>query len=110
MEKSILYFLAIGLFLTFSCRKDTIDNNNTDSGLDSPIWGNGISTKVYGTVTDTNGIPISGALVKAGTSSTSTDRNGVFILSDIHAYKNLGYVSVQKEGYFNGSRSFVPTT
>ena len=103
-------FLFVAILLFVSCKKDSIDNNDQIPEENSAIWGNGISTKVYGTVTDENGVPVSGALVKARTSTTTTDRNGIFILSDIQAYKNLGYISVEKAGFFNGSRSFVPTT
>lgn len=40
--------------------------------------------------------------------STTTDHFGVFLLQGIVAYEGLAHVKVEKEGYFTGSRSFVP--
>jgi uncharacterized protein (TIGR02145 family) len=49
--------------------------------------------------------------VRAGCSapiSTTTDQYGVFLLDGISAFEDLAHVTVEKEGFFTGSRSFVP--
>jgi len=51
--------------------------------------------------------PVQGAAVTSGTSSASTDENGVFNFSDISMSSRFGYVKVVKQGYFTGSRSIL---
>lgn len=70
-----------------------------------------LSLSIGGRVTDETGESVRGATVRAGCGagiSTTTDGFGVFLLEGITAYEQLATVSVEKEGYLNGSRSFVP--
>ena len=66
-----------------------------------------VTASVAGNVSDLNNAPVSGALVAAGASTTTTDANGQFTLRDIQLYKDAGFVKVTKEGYFSGSRTFL---
>lgn len=66
-----------------------------------------VTASVQGRVLDENGQPVQGAAVTSGTSSTSTDENGVFNFSDIDLSSRFGYVKVVKQGYFTGSRSIL---
>ena len=50
---------------------------------------------------------MSGALVAAGASATTTDANGQFTLTNIQLDKDAGFVKVTKTGYFTGSRTFL---
>jgi uncharacterized protein (TIGR02145 family) len=73
--------------------------------------GDAITITVGGVVRNELGGPVSGATVRAGCGagvSTTTDHFGVFLLDGIAAYEGLAHVTVEKEGYFTGSRSFVP--
>lgn len=65
---------------------------------------------VMGVVTDHTGNAVVDAVVYAGFSSeqTITDTNGVFFLDSIAVYESLGLIKVEKDGYFKGSRSFLP--
>jgi uncharacterized protein (TIGR02145 family) len=65
---------------------------------------------VMGVVTDHTGNAVADAVVYAGFSSeqTVTDTNGVFFLDSIAVYGRLGLIRVVKDGYFQGSRSFLP--
>jgi uncharacterized protein (TIGR02145 family) len=67
-------------------------------------------TSVMGIVYGETGTPISFATVSSGFSNhqTQTDVNGVFFLDNILAYEKLGFIKVEKQGYFSGSRSFLP--
>lgn len=70
-----------------------------------------IIVNIGGQVMDEWGMPLAGATVRAGCGSgisTTTDHFGVFLLTGVEATEDLARVMVQKEGYFNGSRSFVP--
>ena len=43
----------------------------------------------------------------AGTSSTTTDIDGLFKLNNVQLNKDAGYVRVTRTGYFEGSRTFL---
>jgi hypothetical protein len=62
-----------------------------------------------GQVEDENGLTIIGGTVKAESATISSDPNGFLMLKNASALSSLGYVQVEKEGYFIGSRSFLPT-
>lgn len=97
--------------VVYSCKKDDENDpspNPPSSG--SELWGNVVTATVYGRVMDVNDNPVSGAIVKGGAVTTTTDAQGVFRLNGIAAYKRLGYIRVEKSGYFLGSRSFVPVS
>ncbi|HEX5655053.1 MAG TPA: PKD domain-containing protein [Chitinophagaceae bacterium] len=66
-----------------------------------------VTASVAGIVSDLNNAPVSGALVAAGASTTTTDANGQFTLIDIQLYEDAGFVKVTKEGYITGSRTFL---
>ncbi len=73
--------------------------------------GDAMTIAIGGVVRNELGGPVSGATVRAGCGagvSTTTDHFGVFLLQGVAAYEGLAHVSVEKEGYFTGSRSFVP--
>ncbi len=73
--------------------------------------GDAIIISIGGVVKNELGGPVSGATVRAGCGagvSATTDHFGVFLLQGVTVYEGLAHVSVEKEGYFTGSRSFVP--
>jgi hypothetical protein len=43
-----------------------------------------------------------------GGEETRTDPNGVFFLNNILVYDKLGYITITKPGFHQGSRSFLP--
>ena len=104
---SILFLL---FFFIASCKKDGDEGNGGTPSPTSDLWGNSVSIQIVGQVLDDNGNPISGAQVNAGSSNTATDAMGVFRLTGVSAFQRLAYVTVEKPGYFLGSRSFVPSS
>jgi len=72
--------------------------------------GNLRTASVFGVVRNDLGNPVPLALVKSAYSSnqTYTDVNGVFFLNDFVVYNKLGFITIEKSGYFSGSRSFLP--
>ncbi|MFM2155720.1 MAG: hypothetical protein RL516_469 [Bacteroidota bacterium] len=104
-HRLIVMLLVITTF--YSCKKD--DVTEIESGLPaSEYFGSGITINAIGRVLDENGQPISGANVKSGNKSTTTDNMGVFALSAISAFDKLGTVTVEKTGFYKGIRSFIP--
>ena len=68
------------------------------------------TASVMGVVRDTSNAPINNAIVRSiyGGEETHTDLNGVFFLNNINVYDKLGYISITKPGFHQGSRSFLP--
>lgn len=103
-------FFSMSLMIT-SCRRDDDRSQNAgENYVDHDILGPTRNVDVMGLIIDESGNPISGALVSAGfgTQTTMTDERGFFILRGIMGHQNLALVKVYKEGYFDGSRSFIP--
>jgi uncharacterized protein (TIGR02145 family) len=107
------YIVVLILGFIVSCRKD---DNGVDTPVNTPptpgtLVGESRTVDVIGQVFDENGAPLMGAIVRAGYGSQSvlTDERGFFRLLDIAGYENIALVKVSKAGFFDGSRSFVPT-
>ncbi|MFT4024733.1 MAG: carboxypeptidase-like regulatory domain-containing protein [Flavihumibacter sp.] len=64
-----------------------------------------VTASIDGRVLDDQGVPVSGASVKAGTASASTDVNGNFRFTGIAVDKHAALVKVEKAGYFTGIRT-----
>jgi hypothetical protein len=64
-----------------------------------------VTASVNGRVIDENGKPVSNASLQAGTSTTTTDVNGVFRFNNIILSKNAGFVKIEKDGYFKSGRT-----
>jgi hypothetical protein len=106
---NLKYIVTISiLFLIFvsSCRRE-----NVPSVIDSgPTVVNDlvqVVASVSGIVLDENNIPLQGALVTSGSSTSTTNSFGVFNFNNISLSKNNGSVSVIKAGYYKAVRSFV---
>jgi uncharacterized protein (TIGR02145 family) len=80
------------------------------TALDPAQLGNLRTASVMGVVRDTGNAPINMAIVRSpfGGEETRTDANGVFYFNNILVYDNLGYITIEKPGYYKGSRSFLP--
>ena len=68
------------------------------------------TASVMGVVTGPTGAPEMNAIVRSpyGGEETRTDPNGVFFLNNILVYEKLGYITITKPGFHQGSRSFLP--
>jgi uncharacterized protein (TIGR02145 family) len=106
--------VLFALVFIASCKKDD-DTTDTPPDNNPPtpgtLVGNSRTVDVIGQVFDESGAPLMGATVHAGYGSQSvlTDERGFFRLLDIAGFENIALVKVSKAGYFDGSRSFVPT-
>ncbi len=67
---------------------------------------NPVKASVVGRIVDENHDPVDGATVYAGSSSVQTDVNGNFRLDNAILDKTFGSIRVEKEGFFNGIRTF----
>ncbi len=72
--------------------------------------GNKVTAKFFARVVDENGSAVENATVNVGYKTAVTDENGVAIISNANVPEKLAYLTVQKSGYFLGSRSVIPQT
>ncbi|RYY90785.1 MAG: carboxypeptidase regulatory-like domain-containing protein [Chitinophagaceae bacterium] len=68
--------------------------------------GTQVTASVTGRVLDENTVPVNGATVRAGSASASTDINGNFALNNVSLDAAAAYITVSRNGYFQGSRTF----
>ncbi|HEU5164498.1 MAG TPA: PKD domain-containing protein [Chitinophagaceae bacterium] len=99
-SKACLLIIVTLIVIVWGCKK-------TEKLATPPSPVITVTASVAGNVTDLNNAPVSGALVAAGTFTNTTDANGQFTLRDIQLYKDAGFVTVTKAGYFSGSRTFL---
>ena len=80
------------------------------TALDPAQLGNLRTASVMGVVRGPTGAPEMNAIVRSpfGGEETRTDMNGVFFLNNILVYDKLGYITITKPGFHQGSRSFLP--
>jgi hypothetical protein len=107
LNRLFLLVLSAGLFL-FSCQREikwpdqpALPNEPAVNDAERVTGG------VNGIVVNENNQPLAGVTVRSGTNTTTTDRYGVFQFRNIQLSKANGTVSVEKNGYFTGYRSFV---
>lgn len=106
--KSAAFFLSLIILLQFGCKKN--DDISSNPPLEPPVVSNDavkVTATVTGSVLDENNQPVANAIVTADTYTASTDAMGNFVLSNINISKANGHVTVIKQGYFKGIRSFV---
>ena len=105
--KSILSFalmaLITAILITISCQKSI--NDGPDNPGNKPI--EYVTATITGRILDESGQPVSAAAVKAGSAATTTDINGSFRITNVSLDKNAGFIKVEKDGFFQGSRTII---
>ncbi len=100
-KNTISIIITFLIIILSACKKNSQSNSGNGS---IPGTGNGT---VQGVITDLNNSPVSNATVKGGTATTTTDANGKFILSKVQFSSNTVVVTVSKNEFFEGVKSFV---
>ncbi|MFT3826800.1 MAG: carboxypeptidase-like regulatory domain-containing protein [Chitinophagaceae bacterium] len=108
MKQTFLYLLILFAIAVNSCRKGDHDGNDNPPIPDLPKEGVIVSTNVFGRIVDEQDKPLQGVTVAGGGKSTTTDENGIYILTNVSLDQARGYITAVKSGYFNGSRIFQP--
>jgi hypothetical protein len=97
---SLLTVLS-ALIIIISCQKSDHNSDDNNNAVEY------VSASVSGRILDNNNQPVSGAIVKAGSASATSDINGNFRINNISLNKNAGFIKVEKDGFFQGSRTIV---
>ncbi|HET8839523.1 MAG TPA: carboxypeptidase-like regulatory domain-containing protein [Flavobacteriaceae bacterium] len=119
MKRFLFLLLIVFCFVSISCENEPADvnpieennnqnNNNSDFDL-SENFGAEVTRAFLGRVIDKNHNPIENASIKIGSSTTTTDENGIFIVPDAEVHENFAYITATKPGFTNGSRAVVPS-
>lgn len=107
MKIKYIFFLALIIGVAFSsCREDQDEIIDEDPIYKPKIK---VEASVFGVVSNINQEPVEDAVVSYDGKTTTTDAHGVFRFENESLYKDGTYISVQKDGYFKGSRRFYPT-
>jgi len=113
--KKIFFLFPLILILLFSaCRKDEDTSNFVDDNPAPPIIENyspevkPVTSSVAGEVKDENQEPVQNAIVRLGNFTTSTDKYGLFSFENISMNEKGTFITVQQEGFLDGSRRFFP--
>ncbi len=116
MNFNLKHFSLLGLFFLLiisACNKDPIVDSPV---IDPPLiteWEPRIETvtaSLQGLVVDKNNEVIIDATVKMNGISTTTNDYGHFFFTNLQMNSKGAYLTVEKEGYFKGSRRFFPQT
>jgi hypothetical protein len=99
---SLLVLTAI--MIVFACKK-TANNESGEPENPNPI--EYVTANISGQVLDENGKPVYGAFIKAGIASTTSDTSGNFSINNVNLDKNAGFIQIEKEGFFKGSRTIL---
>ncbi len=110
MKKLFLYcIVCLGLIITGSHRNEDLGNGPAADPIPAlPVEGVKISSSVFGRIVDEKDEAISNVTISGGGATTSTDINGIFILTDVMLDQARAYITATKTGYFKGSRIFRP--
>ncbi|NML23785.1 carboxypeptidase regulatory-like domain-containing protein [Pseudoflavitalea sp. G-6-1-2] len=105
MNKKFLALSAVALsaLILNSCDKN---GSGTKTPPPTPLSPTVVAS-VSGRITDELGNPLAGAAVKAGEKSGVTDANGNFRLADATLARNGGVVTVTKDNYLLGKRTYI---
>ncbi len=97
------------LILILGCRKTDHDGEPVPppEPPPNPFIDVKVTASVQGRVLDENGKPVENASVRSDLSTTTTDANGIFNLNNIQIGKTAGSVTLEKTGYFKGTRTLM---
>lgn len=104
--KKVLTFgfsaILLALLIIVSCQKSGTGGPDTPNNEKEIV-----TASISGRILDENKQPVSGAVVKAGSLTATTDINGNFRINNASLDKNAGFIKVEKDGFFQGSRTIV---
>ena len=112
-QKAVIVVLFIAALLIVSCNPtdDTSPpSQNPTPGSFSENFGASATRDFIGRVVDVSNNPIAGVDIKIGSTTVQTDVNGVFVVNGASVFEKFAYITAKKAGYFDGSRTMVPST
>jgi len=122
MKTKILFLFVFFLCAVSACKdKDEViwTEGESEPEVEEAVWPfvdlskinldqDFVNGKVFGHVHDGNDNPIEGATIKLEGQTFSTDKYGNFLTETIELDRQGTFYTVEKDGYFQGSRRFFP--
>ena len=106
-HRKLLYFLLV-LFTISSCHKDEFAPNEDQTTIFTAQVVEEITGKIVGYVYDENNKPVQDATVQIYSSTTKTNKFGVYVFDNEKMDKQGTYVTVRKSGFILGSDLVYP--
>jgi hypothetical protein len=110
MIRKYLWMLMLPVCLFFACNKEMSQEGDPTTPtlpvIKSPVSDKQVSSSLQGIILDENNKPLPGAQVKYGNATVTTDATGSFLFNKVNATEVAAVLNVQKNGYFNGVRTF----
>lgn len=107
MKKHFHFFLLALFAIMFVATSCSRREEWSGFPTTSQNGGNTFRGGITGRIIDENHLPVKNALVRAHGKSVQTNLNGEFVLQGLDIPQFNGYVSVEKAGYFKGTRTFI---
>jgi len=109
-------FLCFLILNLFACRNDVDKDLSVEESQNEPNISIidyvpefvEVSATLYGKVLDESGTPMSGATVKLGNNTQTTDENGRFVFKEKSMNAKGTFITVEMDGFFQGSHRFFP--
>lgn len=111
MKLNKLFILGFALATTLftSCNNNDDDSTNTvnpDAEYKFDL-GKDVNRAFKGLIVDENNQPLSGVTVKMSGKVTTTNASGIFTLSNVPVKERFAYLTAEKAGFVNGSRTMT---
>ena len=90
-------------------KRINMDYNRAQSAINQ-YGGSEFQTSVFAEIQDIDGNPLAGVQVAIGEVQTYTNSLGIAFIPNVTLKDKFGYVTAKKEGYFEGSRAFIPNS
>lgn len=104
---SILGLALVTMFFS-NCSKSDDDSTITTETEYKFDLGKSVNRAFKGIVVDENNNALSGVTIKMSGKVATTDANGVFTLSNVSVKERFAYLTAEKAGFVNGSRTLMP--
>ena len=104
MTNHNIKYLVLGLLLllVYGCKKDILGEGEITTITPNPIIT--VESRVVGLVQDEAGLPLSEVKVEHIGNSIMTDENGYFSMPTVSTTVNGGYITFEKDGFFENSK------
>lgn len=109
LNKLFILGFALTAALFTSCNNNEDDSTNVVNADTEYKYdlGKDVNRAFKGLIVDENNQPLSGVSVKMSGKTTTTNASGVFTLSNVPVKERFAYLTAEKAGYLNGSRTLT---
>ena len=108
LYRRLLTLLSVAVLFLTACQRE-LKNELPPTPTGDVVTATPVTGSLSGYVMDDLGVPVTGAVVKAGSQSVTTNSRGLFRFDAVTLDKYGSVVKVEKPGYFLALRTFPAT-